>query len=203
MGMTLQPSHTSQGSMCVFESAYQVPQRKPAGVLIVIALNLYIICLFTIAGSFPRWNLKLVPVRVWRDRRGRILRIGGGSFNKQRNLHVMFVPDSLKTNRSPHLPTRILRVYIEALTGFSHIFSPDDLNIFLSQGCILETAPNVEMVGEMYIPRIEEGVRSLQQPGCSSRVSWWSCPPDDLFEQLYSVFWSINTVYLCIFLDLL
>ena len=31
-------------------------------------------------------------------------------------------------SRSLHLPNRILRVYIEALTGFSLVYSPDGLN---------------------------------------------------------------------------
>lgn len=32
------------------------------------------------------------------------------------------------------LTSQLLEVYIEALTGFSHIPSPDSLNTFLSQG---------------------------------------------------------------------
>lgn len=38
---------------------------------------------------------------------------------------------------SMHPPARILKVYIEALTGFSHLYCPDDLT-FLFQSCILE-----------------------------------------------------------------
>lgn len=34
--------------------------------------------------------------------------------------------------------TRILKVYTEALTGFSPIHSPDGPNTLLSQGCALE-----------------------------------------------------------------
>ena len=38
-----------------------------------------------------------------------------------------------------HPPTRILKVYIETLTGFRHIFSPDGLNnTLVSQGFIYE-----------------------------------------------------------------
>ena len=52
---------------------------------------------------------------------------------------------------------RILKVYIEALTGFSHIFNPDSLNnTLLSQGCILGVSPTVGMVGGMCIPRAGE-----------------------------------------------
>ena len=44
-------------------------------------------------------------------------------------------------NKSPHLPARILKVYIEALMGFSHTYHPDGLdNAMLSQGYILENS---------------------------------------------------------------
>lgn len=40
--------------------------------------------------------------------------------------------------RSLHTTTRILRVYRETLTGFSHLHSLDGLsNAELSQGCVL------------------------------------------------------------------
>lgn len=42
--------------------------------------------------------------------------------------------------RSLHLLARILKVYTEALTEFSHIYCPDILNnLLLSQGSVLET----------------------------------------------------------------
>lgn len=67
-----------------------------------------------------------------------------------------------KASRSLHLPPRILKVCVEALIGFSCIYSPDRLNNPLrSQGCILEAAPSVGTVGEMYIPMREERLRSL------------------------------------------
>ena len=53
-----------------------------------------------------------------------------------------------KMSRYLHSTTRILKVYTEALTGFSHIYHPNDLNnTLLSQGCVLETAPSVGTVG--------------------------------------------------------
>ena len=61
---------------------------------------------------------------------------------------MRFVLDVHKMSKSSHLPHRILKFYIEALTEFSHIFHPNDLNSTLfSQGCVLETAPAVRMVG--------------------------------------------------------
>lgn len=61
----------------------------------------------------------------------------------------------LKMSRSLTQPTRILKVYVKALVGFSHIFCPDGLsnNILFSQSFILGTAPTVGMVGRMYILR--------------------------------------------------
>lgn len=63
-------------------------------------------------------------------------RLVGGNFNKQRNLYMWLVLGDQVMSRSLHVSIRILKVYIEALTGFSHIFSLDDLsNTLLSQGC--------------------------------------------------------------------
>lgn len=40
-----------------------------------------------------------------------------------------------------HPPTRILNVYIKALTGFRPVYRPGGLNpTLLSQGCIFETS---------------------------------------------------------------
>lgn len=44
-----------------------------------------------------------------------------------------------KTNRFPHPPTRILKLYIGSLMGFSHVsISPSLNNLLLSQVYILE-----------------------------------------------------------------
>lgn len=67
-------------------------------------------------------------------------RLVGDPFNRQRNLHMRLVQGGLKTSRS-HVPARILKVYMKAISGFSHIFTPDGLNsALLSQGHVLETA---------------------------------------------------------------
>ena len=84
-----------------------------------------------------------------------------------------------KLSKSPHLTTRILKVYIEALTEFSHMYYPDDLsNTLLSQ-----VTPSVRMVGGMYIPRTGKGTRRLQLLRSSSRVNHWSCPLNDCPQQ--------------------
>ena len=67
------------------------------------------------------------------------------------------------------LPARILKVYIEALPGFSQVFNPDGLNNFLlSQGYILEDGFAMEMVNRMYISQMGRGwVRSSDCPGAA------------------------------------
>ena len=91
-------------------------------------------------------------------------RLVGGKFNKQENLHTRLVLGGCKMSRSLHPPARILKDYIEALPGFSHLFSPDVLNnTLLSQVCVLGTAPNMGKARRRHIPRIGEQVRS---PDC-------------------------------------
>ena len=60
--------------------------------------------------------------------------------------------DGPKTNPSPRPPARILKVYIEAQTGLSHLFSPGGLNTSLSQSSGLEPPLAMRAVGRMYIP---------------------------------------------------
>lgn len=50
-------------------------------------------------------------------------RSGGGRFNKQGNLHTRLVLDNFNMNRFPHLPTRIIKVYTEALLGLVMLIS--------------------------------------------------------------------------------
>ena len=89
-----------------------------------------------------------------------------------------------KTSRSLHQPTQALKVYIEVLSGFSHIYSPESLNTTLSPpGRILGATVGVEKTSGMHIPRMGEGARSLLLPGSSSRVNSWSHPLDDLPQQ--------------------
>ena len=74
-------------------------------------------------------------------------------------------------------------MYIEILTGFSHILSPDGFNnTLLSQSNVLGTFPTVGETGRRDIPRIEESVRSLSLPGSSSWVNWLSRPQYDLLQ---------------------
>lgn len=104
----------------------------------------------------------------------------GVRFNKQGKLHARVVLGTHKTSRSLNPPDRILKVYMEVLTGFRHVYYKDAVNnTCLSQGCILETSPSV---GGMYVPRTEEGVKSFQLPESSSKVSRWLRPLNDFFQ---------------------
>lgn len=67
-----------------------------------------------------------------------------------------------------------LKVYIEVLTRFNHVFgSPCLDNTSLSQVYVFETAPTVSMVNGMYIPRTVErwGASSCPVLACSSASS--------------------------------
>ena len=83
-------------------------------------------------------------------------------------------------SRSSHLPARILEVYIEA---FNHLISPDGLKpyylnvMFLKQLLALEEKARCTFQGQ--------GAISLQLPGSSSQVNWWSCPQDELLQQCH------------------
>ena len=119
--------------------------------------------------------------RDWRET-GRS-RLVGGRFNKQGNFNTSLVLGSCRTSRSPHLPARILEIYIKTLTGFNHVFSPEGLNnTLLSEGCVLEMAPAMGMVDRRYIPRTELRVRGLRLSQPSSQINWQSRPLDDLFQ---------------------
>ena len=103
-------------------------------------------------------------------------RLGGGWFNKQRNLH---------RSRSLHLPSRTFKVYIEALTGFHHTRYSDNLNNALFfQGYVLGTAPSVGKMGRTCIPRMREAMRSLRLPESISWANQWLHPLHDLLQDL-------------------
>lgn len=105
--------------------------------------------------------------------------VGGGLISKGSYLRTCLWCS--KISRSLHLPTRILKVYIEALSGFSYIFSPNDFkNPLLPPGSVLETTPSRGMSGRKYIPGTGEGVRSLWFPRPSLQVTGWSCSPNNL-----------------------
>lgn len=57
-----------------------------------------------------------------------------------------------------YVPFRILKLYVEALTVFRHIYHPDGLNsTLLSQGCVLRTAPRGGTWGQKCFTRTGDG----------------------------------------------
>ena len=99
-------------------------------------------CVDSQTQELPGWNLKLSPVQKGQKRPKKAAdhsRLVGGRVHKQGNLHTKLVLGGFKVSRSPHLPTRILKAYREALTASGHVFSPDGLSTtLLSQGCVLK-----------------------------------------------------------------
>lgn len=115
-------------------------------------------------------------------------RLVGDRFNKQMNLCTRLVFRSHKTGRSTRLPTWILEVYIEPLTGLHHGYHSGCLNntvLSLSQGCILDMAAHVGTL-ECGIPETGSGGRDQEPPHCpttcghvisktSRTVPVWNC----------------------------
>ena len=97
-------------------------------------------------------------------------RLTGGSFDEPGKLHRRLVFHDCMTSISPHPPARNLTVYTEALTGFSHVFSPDGLNTtLLSQSLLLETSfpcgNDVEKVHSKDPERVRNHPFPVQLPG--------------------------------------
>lgn len=80
-------------------------------------------------GLQPRWHVSRCNLKwalMCRDQgetkeRGSRLPIDSGKFSKQKNLHKKLVLGGQSMSKSLHLPITILKVYIEALPGFSHM----------------------------------------------------------------------------------
>lgn len=76
-------------------------------------------------------------------------RLVGGRLNKQEKLHMKLVLSGHKMNRSLYLPVKILKVDIEALTRFSHIYHPGGLNsTLLFEGWILKNGSGYNNNGQ-------------------------------------------------------
>lgn len=101
-------------------------------------------------------------------------RLVGGRINKQGNLYTRLVLGSPKMSRSPHPPTRTIKVFVEALRGSVTYTIQVVLAIpysLLENGILglhglqgdngllvsLKMAPAVGMVGRGYIPRTGRG----------------------------------------------
>lgn len=73
---------------------------------------------------------------------------------------MRLVLDSHKMSRFTHPSPKLLKVNIESLTGFIHVYHPDGLNnTILSQGYISEAASSVGKASRTHIPRTGKSVR--------------------------------------------
>ena len=99
--------------------------------------------------EFPGWNLKL-GLYTEGKKEADYPRLVGGSFNKHGNLHTRLALGGHKTSWLLHPPAWIIKVYIETLIKFNHIYYPDGLNnTLLSEDCGFEATPTVGTVGRM------------------------------------------------------
>lgn len=115
---------------------------------------------WNILRSFPDiiWNW---PPKQRAEERGRSPWLVD-RFYKQGNLFIRLVLGGYKKSRSPYLPSRILKIYLETTTWFSHICCPDDLNTTsLSWGYVhVAASRSEETTGDAH-SKAREGVRSL------------------------------------------
>lgn len=105
-------------------------------------------------------------------------RLLGVRLNKQGNLFMSLASGSHKMNRSLKLPVRVLKVSIEPLSGFSHVYlQMVSTKLRSLKALSLQMAPTVGTVNRTYIPRTWVGIRSLQLPRAGSQVNQRSHPP--------------------------
>ena len=83
------------------------------------------------------------------EERGDHSRLAGGSSNKHRDLHTMLVLVAQDEELSV-TAAKILRVWTQALTVFSHTFSFDSLNSLFSQCCTLENSSVAGAKGRIF-----------------------------------------------------
>lgn len=158
------------GQMCTSEETQKQPvtlTRHAKWISVVVShwnLN-YLISLANLINSVGLWTGPCTQQAGKDPREADYSRLGGGIFNKQKNLQTKLVLGGHKMSISLYPPARILKIYVKVFTEFSHIYHLDSLkNTLFSQGCVFGTAPTLEMVGTMYIPMTEEEARGLWLP---------------------------------------
>ena len=90
--------------------------------------------------------------------------------NKRGNLHRRLAIGGCKRSQSPYLPISILRAYIKAFTGFSHIYHPDAHTHEYLKAVSLGQLPGVGRASRKHIPRARMSLRIFQLPGFSLRI---------------------------------
>ena len=87
--------------------------------------------------------------------------------NKRGNLHRRLAIGGCKRSQSPYLPISILRAYIKAFTGFSHIYHPGGLS---TTDCSHKTASlkMVPTVGTM----LRKHISGMKKEGEGPLFAW-------------------------------
>lgn len=122
--------------------------------------------------------------RDWRKDHSRLI---GGNFNEQWNLFTRIVLGSHRKANFSNPPVRLLKVYREALVGFSHIPSAYSLNTtFFFKFVFLKQSLGVGEARERH-SKDRGGVRSLQLPRSRLCIKGQSHVLDVLLQRLYTV----------------
>lgn len=128
------------------------------------------------------------------EERGRASRSVGGSFNKQGNLLMRLVLGGCKVSRSSHPSVRILKVYVEALTGFSPVYQMVYPVVYIQMVSTahyyLKSVSLRQLLGQEGRQNAHTGIEIKdrgggEEPpmlGSSSRVRWLSDPLGDLLQ---------------------
>lgn len=104
----------------------------------------------------------------------------GGRFNRQGHLYKRLAMCGHKASKSLHLPTRILKVYIEAFTGFTmnSVLMVSTTHYYLN-AVSLQQLPVLGRLAEL---TFQELGRAWE--GTSLQANLWSSPLQDLLQQL-------------------
>lgn len=114
-------------------------------------------------------------------------RLASGKIIKSGNLHMRPVSGSSETSRSPYLLARILKVDIEALSGFSQVYHPEGLNnTVLSQGYFLETVSHCGNGGQNVSSKDRRGDRVPLIVQLTGQLAVMSSPPTPVTSSNHS-----------------
>ena len=147
-------------------------------------------CWVTTLGIPQRWNSKLAPGHGEQreiGERGRTLQVGRCSFNKQRNLHMGFVYGGWKTSKFSTFACQNPKSFIESLTGFNHVCSPDGRSNTLLKAASLKWLLVPGIGCQMCIPRTRKGCKGLlvirvQRVGQYAVMTFWPPPTISLLK---------------------
>lgn len=117
---------------------------------------------YNLFWSFPGviWNQPPYLEGKWETwKEAGHFRLVGDRLNKQRELAYKVCFGDHRMDGSSHPITKVLKVYIEALTGFSRVNCPGAVSTTsLCQDCVLGAAPRGGQASRTHVPRTGVGV---------------------------------------------